>query len=231
MFRSIQPKIDVLTVASLLVALMVAAGCGSSTPAPSAVSSAGPAASAAPSIAAVPPASVAPSSTASRDPSSAAASGAPNGNVDRAYPELAVETDEVGLRIELTDPAAKAWRLVLSRFNGDGSDRLDLLVETGDVGLGGQIRSIVNGRTVGKTDLTGQIGDPDATAGTCHDALQVCLSAAGISVDARAGRLAVIVERIDPGSFHIEGATADWPGEPFILGPWRSAEPYELTAV
>jgi hypothetical protein len=54
------------------------------------------------------------------------------------------------------------------------------------------------------------------------------VNASGLSVDPKTGQLTVHIERIDPGSFHVEGATANWPGEPFIRGPWREAEPFDV---
>jgi hypothetical protein len=148
----------------------------------------------------------------------------PTGNTDERYPELAISGGEPGHIVELTDPTAKAWRIVVSGQNPD--DRLELLVEVGDIVVGVIVTTVVDGRVVDELDLSGMVGNPTAAAGGCHPVLEACYSSGGIDIDLDAGRVGLIVERIGPASFEIVGSTAGWPDQPFVLGPWRSTAPF-----
>jgi hypothetical protein len=148
----------------------------------------------------------------------------PTGNTDTRFPELAVSSGGPGWMVELTDPTAKAWRLVVA--GADPADRLELLVETGDVWPGVMITSIVDDAVVEEHDLTQMVGDATAAAGGCHPVLEVCYSSDGILVDLEGGRVGLVVEHIDSGAFTFSGASAGWPAEPFVLGPWRTTAPF-----
>lgn len=166
--------------------------------------------------------------TPSPDPSlplTGASPAPPIGGVDRTFPELSVAESGPGYEIALVDPTASAWRIVVSATGGVSDDRLDLLVEIGDIAPGIEMMMIVGGQVIEATDLAPAIGEETAVTGGCHPTLQVCYSSAGIRLDLDDGVLSLALERIEPGRFTIRGATAEWAGEPFILGPWRTATP------
>jgi hypothetical protein len=149
------------------------------------------------------------------------------GNVDRRFPELAVEPGGPGYVVHVTDPTAKAWRLIIAAAGGASDDRLEIDVEVGDVAPGAEARLYVDGALLDVIDMTGMLGQvpgDSAAAGGCHPALQVCIDSGGISIDPETGDVRFVLERIEPGAFDIQGATADWPAERFILGPWRTTE-------
>jgi hypothetical protein len=147
------------------------------------------------------------------------------GNVDRTFPELSVEVSN-GYLVTLTDPAAKAWRVDVQGTGPRAGDRLELFVEVGDVAPGAEARIYEDGSLVDVIDMTGMIGVPTAAAGGCHPTLGVCVGSGTITLDPGTGRLSVLVETLADGSVQITGATADWPDEPFIVGPWRMTEPF-----
>ena len=67
----------------------------------------------------------------------------------------------------LRDPAAKAWRLVVSGTGARAADRWEILVETGDVQPLITAREVRGGDVVDVMDLTGfSVGT--AAAGGCH---------------------------------------------------------------
>jgi hypothetical protein len=147
------------------------------------------------------------------------------GNVGQVFPELSVSLADGVYALDLTDPAAKAWRIVVAGLDAQAQDRLEVEAEIGDVGPAVLVRAIVGGRTVDETELTAFLGDPTATAGGCHPTLQVCFAAQGISVDPENGSLKVILEHVETGRFRIQGASASWGDEPFVPGEWRTSEP------
>jgi hypothetical protein len=149
------------------------------------------------------------------------------GNTDGRFPELSVSPAEPGYLVELVDPEAKAWKLLIAGTGELSADRLELLVEVGDVAPGVEVRTIVQGKVADSTDLTGLVGDPTAAAGGCHPTLQLCYGSGGMTIDPGEGRLSWVLERIEPGRFQVGGATASWPGEPFILGPWRTTKIFQ----
>lgn len=147
----------------------------------------------------------------------------PTGNTDERFPEVAVSSGGPGAIIELTDPGARTWRIVVS--GTDGGDRLELLVEAGDIVPGVVVSTFVDGSLVDEHDLTRMVDDPTAAAGGCHPVLQACYSSGGILVDLDAGRIGLVVEQVAPTPLRIVGMSAAWRDEPFIPGPWRSTEP------
>jgi hypothetical protein len=149
------------------------------------------------------------------------------GNTDGRYPELGVTPADPGYVVELVDPTAKAWKLLVAGTGDLSADRLELLVEVGDIEPGVEVRTIIDGKVADSTDLTGLVGDPTAAAGGCHPTLQLCYGSGGMTIDPVDGRLSWVLERIEPGHFQVGGATAGWPGEPFILGPWRTTGVYQ----
>ncbi len=192
----------------LAVLALVVAGCAAST---------------------VPPATVTPSETpgqpASPRPSATPRTLPPTGNTGSDYPELAVSLDGPGYVVELVDPSAKAWRIVVGG-NGDlATDRLEFLVEVGDIAPGVLVSTVIDGETVEVNELGGIISTPTSAAGGCHPTLQVCYSSGGIAIDLQAGLVGLVLERLEAGAFTIVGATATWPAEPYVLGPWRSTDP------
>lgn len=196
-----------LAPAALVLAALFVVACG-----PSAVSSPSPSAPA-PSSPTVPSPTSSPT-----DPNLGDVDGAQDGR-----PELVVEsagTDRI--RITITDPEAKAWRLVVA--SRDGQDRMELYVETGDIVPGIRVDEVIGGDTVGSDDLTRMPEDETVAAGGCHPTVMVCWASFDITTPGPEGTLAVFLGLPEPAAgFSITGSTADWPGEPFILGEWRDS--------
>ena len=88
------------------------------------------------------------------------------------------------------------------------------------------VTTIVDGRVADINDLTGIVSTPTSAAGGCHPVLEICYSSGGLDIDLEAGRVVVVLERMEPGTFEIIGATAGWDGEPFILGPWQTTDAF-----
>ena len=151
------------------------------------------------------------------------------GNVDGiVYPELAIEAaDADTIRVAITDPAAKAWRLIVAGAGALAGDRLEILVETGDVGPSITATEVRDGVVVGEMDLSGYV-DGTAAAGGCHGTLPVCVDSDGFRLPSDGdGTLAIRLTLVDGGTpLTVTGGTAGWPGEPFILGPWTDTEPF-----
>ena len=187
---------------------LVVAGCAASAAAPATVTP-----------------SEQPSPTATPRPSAPPKTLPPTGNTGSDYPELAVALDGPGYVIELVDPAAKAWRIVIAGTGTLAGDRLELLVEVGDIAPSVQVSTVIDGEIVDVNELGGILSTPTSAAGGCHPTLQVCYSSGGIAIDLQAGSVGVVLERLEAGAFTIVGATATWPAEPFVLGPWRSTDP------
>jgi hypothetical protein len=161
-------------------------------------------------------------------PTRPAATLPPTGNTGERFPELAVSSGGPGYVVELTDPTAKAWRIVVTgRTPGD---RLELLVEVGDIVPGVIVTTVVGGQAVDEHDLTGIVSTPTSAAGGCHPVLQACYSSGGIDIDLDAGRIGLVIEQIEATGLSITGATAGWPDQPFVLGPWRTSETFQTGA-
>ncbi|MDQ2966166.1 MAG: hypothetical protein M3R57_09995 [Chloroflexota bacterium] len=148
---------------------------------------------------------------------------APVGNTDRHYPELSVSREN-GFAIDLVDPEAEAWWIVISGTGANAGDRLEIIAEVGDIWPGAAVHVYVGGELVDTTDMNGLIGNSTAIAGGCHPTLGLCYSSAGVDIRPEDGRLSVALEGAATNPFEIRGATAGWNGEPFILGPWRGTE-------
>lgn len=147
----------------------------------------------------------------------------PVGNTDREYPELSVSHGE-GYVVDLVDPEARAWWIVLSGPGPDDGDRIEIVAEVGDIWPGAAVRVYVGGQLVDTTDMNGLIGNATAIAGGCHPTLELCYSSAGVDIRPDEGHLSVALQGTAAGPFEIRGATAAWDGEPYILGPWRGTE-------
>jgi hypothetical protein len=151
------------------------------------------------------------------------------GNVDGVvYPELTIEAaDADTISVAITDPAAKAWRLVIAGAGAMAGERLEILVETGDVAPSILATEVSDGAVVGEMDLSGYV-DGTAAAGGCHGTLPVCVDSDGFRLPSDGnGTLAIRLALIDTGTpLTVTGGTAGWPGEPFILGPWTDTEPF-----
>jgi hypothetical protein len=147
----------------------------------------------------------------------------PVGNTDRDFPELSVSRGETYL-IDLLDPDARAWWIVVSGTGANTGDRVEIVAEVGDIWPGAVVRVYVGGELFDTTDMNGLIGNRTAIAGGCHPALDLCFSSAGIDIRPDDGRLSVSLQGAAAGSFEIRGATAGWDGEPYILGPWRGTD-------
>ncbi len=155
------------------------------------------------------------------------------GNVDGdVYPELTVETlDPATLRITLQDPSAKAWRLVIAGSGDLAYDRLEVEVETSDVAPVITAREIRDSEVVSEMDLSGYL-DGTAAAGGCHGTLHVCVDSDGFRLPRNGnGRFRMQLSVADAsGPLAITGATAGWPSEPFILGPWVTTDTFPWSA-
>lgn len=147
----------------------------------------------------------------------------PIGNTDREFPELSVSRAESYL-IDLLDPEATAWWIVVSGTGANDGDRIEIVAEVGDIWPGAAVRVYVGGELFDTTDMNGLIGNRTAIAGGCHPTLDLCFSSAGIDIRPADGRLTVSLQGAAADSFEIRGATAGWDGEPYILGPWRGTE-------
>lgn len=150
------------------------------------------------------------------------------GNVDgTTHPELEVLEQPGRLLVALTDPAGKAWRLRIAGTGANADERLEILVETGDVEFTVLVRSLSGGELVDETELTGLVGVPTAAAGGCHPTIEVCYGSTGFDLPADGnGRLEVALElptNTDP--LTVTGATSGWT-EPFVFGPWVETETY-----
>lgn len=148
------------------------------------------------------------------------------GNVDSAYPELGVEPLDGAYRVSVTDPAAKAWRIHLIGTGPTAGDAIELIVEVGDVAPGAAAWFLVGGQYVDVLEFGSLVGMDTAAAGGCHQTLEICVGSDDIAVDPVTGTLTVDFEVIGDDAVAIQGATADWPGEPFVLGDWRTTAPF-----
>jgi hypothetical protein len=150
------------------------------------------------------------------------------GNVDTGYPELTVEPKGPDtILATLEDPGAKAWRLVVTGTGSQAADRLEIVVETSDVEPEITAREVRDGALVRETDLFGLVFG-SGTGTDCHGTLPVCIDASGFRLpEGGDGLLSVrLTITADTTPLTVTGATATWPGEPFILGPWTNTEPF-----
>ncbi len=215
--------------APLLVSLPVAAAlvaCSAGAPAASSPEAKGPPPppAASPSLAPVaPPSATVPVASSSPD----------QGNVNGpGTPDLSIEpVGAQALRVTIADRSAKAWRLVVAGTGSRAGDRWVLEVETGDVAP-----AITTLDTRAGVD-----GDPQAqpgleqgeTAGrVCSSVLPVCVAASSVRLPENGdGTLEVVLTRTDASvPLGVSAATAGWPAEPFILGPWTATEVFPWQA-
>jgi hypothetical protein len=151
-----------------------------------------------------------------------------SGDVESVYPELTIEVLDGGrLVVGVLDPAARAWRVVVSGVGAEAGERMEILVETSDIGPIIEIREIRNGTVVDVADLSTIVADRIGAAGGCHSTLGVCYSSDGFRLPQQGnGELLVRLDIRDTGTLQFTGATAGWDGEPFILGPWEETESF-----
>ena len=147
----------------------------------------------------------------------------PVGNTDREFPELSVSLEN-GFLIDLVDPDARAWWIVVSGTGANADDRIEIVAEVGDIWPGAAVRVYVGGELFDTTDMNGLIGNQTAVAGGCHPTLDLCFSSAGVDIRPDAGRVSAALQGSATGSLEIRGATAGLDGEPYILGPWRGTD-------
>ena len=206
-------------VTAVVVIGLLAAACGT-PPAPSLVPSVAPE-----------PTGVAPSPTPTVRPSPVPSPGETPivGGVDGSQdgPRLSiVAVDDDTIVATVSDPAAKAWRISVAGTGALGSDRWDIVVETGDVSPVISVKQVQGGRVTDVMDLTGFL-DPTAAAGGCHATLPVCVESTGFDIPEGKHRFSVRLD-LPEGQVPlvIRGASAAWDGEPFILGPWHQTEAF-----
>ena len=127
----------------------------------------------------------------------------------------------------LQDPAAKAWRFVIAGTGARAGDRFELVVETGDIAPTITATDVRAGKIVEVRDLSG-FGDGAAGTPACHGTLPVCAESTGFRLPANGdGTLSVRLTLRSPATpLMVTGATATWPGEPFLLGPWTVTESF-----
>lgn len=147
----------------------------------------------------------------------------PVGNTDLQYPELSLALDG-GYVIDLVDPEARAWWIVVAGTGPNAGDRLEIVAEVGDIWPGAAVRLYVGGELVDTTDMNGLVDNETAIAGGCHPTLGLCFSSADVVIRPEEGRLTVSLEASAASRFEVRGATASWDGEPYNLGPWRGTE-------
>jgi len=156
-----------------------------------------------------------------------------SGDVDETGgPLLSVELLEADtIRATLEDKDAKAWRLVVEGVGDRAGDRFEIVVETGDVRPSITATEIRSGTVVDVMDLSA-FADGTAAAGGCHGTLPVCLDSDGFRLPTDGdGTFSVRLTLLDPATpLRLTGATATWPGEPFLLGPWTETEAFPWVA-
>lgn len=143
-------------------------------------------------------------------------------------PQLTVEPlGGDAMEVTLRDPAAKAWRLTVAGTGDHSDDRWEILVETGDTGPAITATEVVNGDVTDVMDLSGFF-DGTAAAGGCHATLPVCLDSDGFTLPADGdGHFSIRLHLPDAHTpLVVRGGSAAWTGEPFVLGPWREADPF-----
>jgi hypothetical protein len=143
--------------------------------------------------------------------------------------ELTVEFPEPDLLdITLEDSSAKAWRVIVAGTGDRAEDRMEVVVEAGDVGPVITATEVQQGEVLGTIDLSNYF-DETMVAGGCHHTLNVCIDSSSFRFsDDGTGRLRIRLEMPDPaaGRLLVTGGTAGWPGEPFVLGPWTDTEAF-----
>jgi hypothetical protein len=143
--------------------------------------------------------------------------------------ELTVEFPKPDLLdVTLEDSEAKAWRVIVTGTGDRATDRMEVVVEAGDVGPVITATEVQQGEVVGSIDLSNYF-DETMVAGGCHHTLNVCIDSSSFRFsDDGTGRLRIRIQMPDPaaGRLLVTGGTAGWPGEPFVLGPWTDTESF-----
>ena len=143
--------------------------------------------------------------------------------------ELTVEFPKPDLLdVTLEDSEAKAWRVIVTGTGDRATDRMEVVVEAGDVGPVITATEVQQGEVVGSIDLSNYF-DETMAAGGCHHTLNVCIDSSSFRFsDDGTGRLRIRIQMPDPaaGRLLVTGGTAGWPGEPFVLGPWTDTESF-----
>ncbi len=205
----------------VIAAALIVAGCGGQSIAPVSPPPFRPVV-----LTPTPTAVPAPASPVVPEPTKAPVIGEVDGSADG--PQLTIVTvDQDTIQATIEDPAAKAWRLVVSGTGELGSDRWEIVVETGDVAPDITATEIRDGRVVDVMDLSG-FYDGTAVAGGCHSSLPVCLDSAGFVLPHGGNGLFSVRLELPQAQVPlvIRGGTAGWDGEPFILGPWHDTDPF-----
>ena len=167
-------------------------------------------------------------------PSPRAATASPNtGNVDApGAPDFSVEpVGSQTIRVTLVDADAKAWQLVVTGAGSRAADSWTLTVETGDVGPGittNETKAGAGGDPVEQTAL--ELGD--ASGRVCAATIPVCVIATSVVLpDGGNGTLVLDLVRTDTAlPLAVSAATAGWPSDPFVLGPWTTTEAFPWDA-
>lgn len=152
-----------------------------------------------------------------------------NGNVGAEFPELTVEQNVDGsLHVSVTDPEAKAWRITLRGTADRADDGFEIVAEVGDVEPSVVIREIDGNAVVDEVNLTGMGREETAAAGGCHRSLPVCYASGDLALPGDgSATFGIDLGIVDPTvELEIVGASASWPGEPFVLGPWRETRSF-----
>ena len=143
--------------------------------------------------------------------------------------ELTVEFPKPDvLDVTLEDSEARAWRVIVTGTGDRAEDRMEVVVEAGDVSPVVTATEVQDGVVVGSIALS-DYGDGTAAAGGCHHTLDVCIDSSSFQFsDDGTGRLRIRLQMPDPadGRLLVTGGTAGWPGEPFVLGPWTDTESF-----
>jgi hypothetical protein len=220
-----------------LVAVVVAAcsatGSGSGSAAPSFVTV--PAPAAASPAATVGPSAVAAVPSARRRPTARPRpTVTPNtGNVDAPVtPELSIELQTAStIRVTLLDPSAKAWQVIVRGTGGRATNRWLLTVETSDVAPVITTTDTTRGVEAQPVEQPGL--ETGATTGkVCSSSLPICVRLASVRLpNGGNGTLVLSLTRTDPAvAMSVAGATARWPTDPFVLGPWTTTEAFPWDA-
>jgi hypothetical protein len=137
----------------------------------------------------------------------------------------------VSIRVTLVDPAAKAWRVTVAGVGSSTGEAAPgswtLTVETGDVAPVITTTDTLNGVPGEPQEQQGlETGHP--TGRVCSVAVPVCIRAASVVLPHDGnGTLVVEIGRSDTTvGLTVTGATAGWPNDPFMLGPWTTTSAF-----
>lgn len=218
-------------VALIAVALALAACSGSGTASgtgpPSFVALAAPAP-------AKPAATAAPIATAAAPTARPRATATPDtGNVEAPItPELSIELQTANtIGVTLVDRSAKAWQIVVRGTGDRASDRWVLTVETSDVAPVITTTDTKGGVEAQPVEQPGlEMGV--TTGKVCSASLPMCVRLASVRLPHGGnGTLVLALTRTDPAAaMAVAGATARWPSDPFVLGPWTTTAAFPWDA-